>query len=618
MRKFVVAVAIVLLLLVGMIFILPFLLDLNRYRDQYLPFLEEALHRKVAVEDVRLTLFPKLGVQLKDVVIADDPAFSVEPFMAVPSVQVTVRWMPLLQRRVQVESVLIEKPSVRVIRSSNGQLNIATMGKIASTGKDLGVHDASGDSVSPMLGVFAVRQLALTGGTLEFEDRTPQPSRAYKIHGLTLNTESVAIGETAHIEVTGILLPYQKSFDVSGQLGPLQTNLDIPTIDIRGHVGKVGVTAHGQLIQGKLTVDVEIPKVSTDDVPMKFGLHSPIELSQLHAHVVASIFSKKSQARSQDVSIDPLRLNLQVGQSTIHLSGKGTPSQFSFVGDSPTLSSQDLPFPLPVQEPFELKQLQFEAEIHGSQLHLKSFRAKALDGILQAKGASSRMSLPLNFSTEGTYKNFSVGPLLQLMRPSSLSMTGMGELSWNMDGSISSNTQELHGPARLIIRNGDVIGFDLVQSIEDALKMSGVLGESTGTTKFSVIDASTAFGKDGIAVRELAAKAPNFALQSMGNIDLEQSVVLRGTVSVLSPVADKIIQRFPLAKVARKEGQLVLPFVVRGTVQEPKFRLDTQSLGNQVKKKVEERLEKVLQGDDQELQKLLDEGKDFLKQFFRK
>jgi hypothetical protein len=53
-------------------------------------------------------------------------------------------------------------------------------------------------------------------------------------------------------------------------------------------------------------------------------------------------------------------------------------------------------------------------------------------------------------------------------------------------------------------------------------------------------------------------------------------------------------------------------------VQDPVLRLDTQSLGNQVQKKIEERLEKALQGDDQELQKLLNEGKDLLKQFFRK
>ncbi len=613
-----VAVAIVVVLLVGVILMLPFLLDLNRYRDHYLPILEEVLHRKVNVADVRLTLFPKLGLQLKDVQIADDPSFSAQPFIVVPSIQVAVLWKPLLQRQVQVKSVLIENPVVRVIRSAKGDLNVATMGKISSTGKDHTKPEESGGSVSPLLGVFAVRQLALISGTLEFEDRIPQPPQAYKIEGVMLKTESVAIREIARVVVKGMLLPYQIPFDVSGQLGPLRANLDVPMVKVSGHAGKIAVTAHGQFMDGQLTVDVEIPKASTDDVPIKLGLHNPIQISQMHAHVVASIISNKSQVRSQGVSIDPLRLNLHIGQSTIHLSGKGTPSQFSFAGESPTLLSQDLPFRLPVQESFELEQLQFEGEMQGNQFNLNSFRAKAFNGILQAKGSSDRMSLPLNFSTEGTFKDFSVGPLLQVMKASSLSMTGVGDLRWTVDGALSANSQALHGPARLIIRNGEVIGFDLVKSIEDALKMSGVLGESTGTTKFSVIDASTAFENDGVAVRELAAKAPNFALQSAGNVHLDQSVAMRGAVSVPPSVANKIIQRFPLAKAARKEGQLVLPFIVRGTVQEPKFRMDTQSLGNQVKKKVEERLEKVLQGDDQELQKLLDEGKDLLKQFFRK
>ena len=96
MRKIMVVVTIVLVLLVFLVLSLPFLLDLNRYRDQYLPVLEQALHRKVAVEDVRLTLFPTLGVQLRDVVIADDLAFSSKPFLTVPSVQVAIKWNQLM------------------------------------------------------------------------------------------------------------------------------------------------------------------------------------------------------------------------------------------------------------------------------------------------------------------------------------------------------------------------------------------------------------------------------------------------------------------------------------------------------------------------------------------
>ena len=99
---------------------------------------------------------------------------------------------------------------------------------------------------------------------------------------------------------------------------------------------------------------------------------------------------------------------------------------------------------------------------------------------------------------------------------------------------------------------------------------------------------------------------------------MDQSVNLKGTLAVPTSMAEKIIRRFPMAKLVRENGKLVLPFVVKGTVQDPVFRLDTKSLGNQVQKKVKERLEKVMQGDAQELQKLLNEGKDLLKHFFRK
>jgi hypothetical protein len=62
----------------------------------------------------------------------------------------------------------------------------------------------------------------------------------------------------------------------------------------------------------------------------------------------------------------------------------------------------------------------------------------------------------------------------------------------------------------------------------------------------------------------------------------------------------------------------VLPFEVKGTLPEPVLQLDTRSFGNQLQKNVERRLEKALQGDEQELQQLLKDGEDLLKQLFGK
>jgi hypothetical protein len=192
-------------------------------------------------------------------------------------------------------------------------------------------------------------------------------------------------------------------------------------------------------------------------------------------------------------------------------------------------------------------------------------------------------------------------------------------VEWSVKGVVPLSTRpEYAGPIHATLRNGEIIGIDLVKAIEDALQMSGVLGESIGTTKFSMIEAKTELKKDGLAIRDLKANAPNFSLRSAGEIGLDQSMSLQGTVSLPPALAKNIFRRFPMAKVVQQEGQLVLPFVVGGRMQDPVLRLDTQILGKQVQKKVEQRLEKVLQGDDQELQKLLNEGKDLLKQFFRK
>ena len=613
-----VIVGVVLALVVLTILLLPYLLDLNRYRDQYVPVLEKALHRNVEVEDVRLTLFP-LGLQLSQVVVADDPGFSSKPFLTVPSVQMIVQWRPLLQRRVQVDNVVVENLRMQVIRSAKGDLNISTLGNVSPSDHISEQQSQVKKSVSPLLGFLALEQISLTGGTLQFEDRAHPMTKIHQIKNLVLNTESVAMGETAHIRMKGMLTPYQTPIDVTGEFGPLQPNFDLPELELQAHVGKIGVTANGKIVNGLLTADIQVPNASADDVPIELGLRQPVAVSQVKAHLVASIFPQSSQASSGELIIDSLRLNLHLGQSTIQVSGNGTPSRFSLSGTGPSLSSEDFPVVLPVHQPVSLEQLKIEAEVQDDKWYLHSLKAKAFDGALFAQGVLDSLRPPLTFSTQGSFKDFSTESVMKVLRPSSLSIAGVGELKWKVSGVVLPSTRpEFDGPAHLTIRDGEIIGFDLVEVVENSLKLSGILGKSTGTTQFSRIEAMTEFNKDRVAIRDFTGMASSFSVRGKGKVGMNESVNIQGTFSVVPAIAEKIVQRFPLAKTVRQEGRLMLPFVVRGTVQDVKFRLDTQSLGSQVQKKLQKRFEKVLKGDDQELKKLLDEGKDFLKHFFQK
>ena len=64
--KIVIGLVLAVVLTLGLILALPFLIDLNKYQDQYKPPIEEALNRKVQLEDIRLTIWPRIGAGSPD------------------------------------------------------------------------------------------------------------------------------------------------------------------------------------------------------------------------------------------------------------------------------------------------------------------------------------------------------------------------------------------------------------------------------------------------------------------------------------------------------------------------------------------------------------------------
>src|SRR5438132_12188124 len=73
-------------------------LDANRFRPTLEDTLSAALSRKVTVGHIRLALLSG-GMSVDDLAIADDPAFSAQPFVTAKGVTVGVDLMPLILSR---------------------------------------------------------------------------------------------------------------------------------------------------------------------------------------------------------------------------------------------------------------------------------------------------------------------------------------------------------------------------------------------------------------------------------------------------------------------------------------------------------------------------------------
>ena len=112
---------------------LPFLVDLNKYQDRYRPLIEEALNRRITLQDIRLTIWPRIGARVSGFTIQDDPAFRSGPFATLSSLDVGVKLFPLLRGKIEVEEITFRDPVIFVLKDKHDVLNLSTIGPKTAT-----------------------------------------------------------------------------------------------------------------------------------------------------------------------------------------------------------------------------------------------------------------------------------------------------------------------------------------------------------------------------------------------------------------------------------------------------------------------------------------------------
>src|ERR1700741_3210591 len=86
---------------------LPLLINPNNYKGKISVAVNEATGREVPFKgDMKLTIFPVLGLSLGEVVLGNAEGFGPEPFAQISSMKVGVKVRPLLfDRRVEVGTI---------------------------------------------------------------------------------------------------------------------------------------------------------------------------------------------------------------------------------------------------------------------------------------------------------------------------------------------------------------------------------------------------------------------------------------------------------------------------------------------------------------------------------
>ncbi len=277
--KILIGLGVTLVLLVGLVLLLPFIVDLNKYQDQYRPLIEEALNRKVTLEGIRLTIWPRLGARVTGFTVVEDPAFGGGPFASLALVDVGVKLMPLLSGKVEVEEITLREPLITVIKNKNGVLNASTLGRkgVAVPEKPSRAPVPSPDGPLKILALLAVDRVSIVGGKVTYRDMSqPQPVE-YVLQDMELLLQSVHLGESPTLHFATQVQPLNLPVSLDGNFGPLKEATDLDAINLQLALGKTAFTITGKTAGPQAAITVTSPAINTANLPMTLPVKKPVE-----------------------------------------------------------------------------------------------------------------------------------------------------------------------------------------------------------------------------------------------------------------------------------------------------------------------------------------------------
>ncbi len=229
------------------------LVDANHFRPQIQASLGQALGREVTLGQLHVSVWSG-SLDADQIRIGDDPAFGDKPFVSAKSLQLGVKlWPLLLHRQVQITSLTLDQPVVRLLQNRAGRWNFANFGGGTAT-----TPAADTSSVQPL--AFSVDKLRIKDGRIDLQ-RAAGDARSYR--KVALSADHVGLGAAfpfsmsadiaggGNLQMDGRLGPWNAK---NALLTPVDAHLVMHGLDLVG----AGLMSSADGVGGVLDIDTRI------------------------------------------------------------------------------------------------------------------------------------------------------------------------------------------------------------------------------------------------------------------------------------------------------------------------------------------------------------------------
>ncbi len=345
MKKFTKIITVLLVLVIiaviALTLALPSLINLERVRVFAEEKATEALGRQVSISNTSFALWGGPRVKLLGLSIAEAEGFGDEPFAKLNSFDLSVRFWPLLKRKIEVDHIIIVQPRFRIIRNRKGVWNWADM--VSEIEASESIDDGKSRKArskrergAPNSGPAFVlaKDIRVLDGEIYFRNETmDRLEKGLNVKGINLEVKFPSLQKPISILASAGLGRSKADVILGGTIGPLGTNykpdrvpfdlrLDFPGFELNRMEGLVGTLPYKiegmvrseKTIRGSVSDGVEFDHLfSFDNLRLALPDGSPI-ISNLSGRVAQKgFFDKEKRAVRFDelaVELDRAKFNV--------------------------------------------------------------------------------------------------------------------------------------------------------------------------------------------------------------------------------------------------------------------------------------------------------------------
>jgi len=214
-RTGLIVVGIVAILLLALVFVVPALINVDRYRPEVISYLQEKTGKQVEIGRLALTFFP-VSIHIDDLGVKNSPLFPPGDIVRVARIDAELNVGALLHRQVAIKSLVLEDPVLHLTSDPDGPWNFENpQAKVSQSTLPLGV----------------ISRVQIKRGQLIASNLLPSDAQGpifFEAHEIS--------GDLEQVNLVGIMNPSSSSMDGQGRLkaGLLQFGaVEVKNLDSR-------------------------------------------------------------------------------------------------------------------------------------------------------------------------------------------------------------------------------------------------------------------------------------------------------------------------------------------------------------------------------------------------